>query len=111
MRTYQAKVSDQYGAEAVEELVGDAATKMNPAVLHDIQDRFRDALGGTRRIRDIARGLGTFSRVERDLLVPVNLMHVIEVAINMCFNEIKYRARVVKDYGRTPPVQVSPMLQ
>jgi len=107
MRTYQAKVSDRFGVEAVEETTGEAAAKMNPAVLHDIQDRFRDALGGTRRIRDVARGLGTFSRVERDQLVPVNLMHVIDAALNMCLNEIKYRARMVKDYGKTPTVMAS----
>ena len=72
-------------------------------MLDDILARFKDALTGTQRIRDISRGLGTFSRVEQDQLVPVNLMHVIDVAINMAFNEIKYRARLVKDYGRNLP--------
>ena len=81
--------------------------KLNPMLLDDILARFRDALGGTHRIRDIARSLGTFSRVERDELVPVNLMRVIEAAVNMCFNEIKYRAQVVKDYGEIPTVMGS----
>ena len=73
---------------------------LGPSMIDDLQARFADALHGTRRIKDIARGLGSFSRVEQDRLVPVNLMHVIEVAINMVFNEIKYRARLVKEYGK-----------
>jgi signal transduction histidine kinase/CheY-like chemotaxis protein len=107
MRLYQARLGDRFGTEIVEEAAGDAAVQMNPAFLNDIQDRFRDALDGTLKIRDIARGLGTFSRVERDLLVPVDLIRVIEAALNLCFNEIKYRARVVKDYGRIPTVLAS----
>ena len=79
----------------------------NPAMLEDILARFKDALGGTHRIRDIARGLGTFSRVEKDQAVPVNLMHVIDVALNMAFSEIKYRARLVKEYGRIPTIMAS----
>ncbi len=107
MRAYQATVGDRFGAEVVEKTVGSAATKMSAAALSDIQDRLRDALDGANRIREIAQGLGTFSRVERDQLVPVDLEHVIEVALHMCFNEIKYRARVVKDYGATPTVIAS----
>jgi CheY-like chemotaxis protein/anti-sigma regulatory factor (Ser/Thr protein kinase) len=34
-------------------------------------------------------------------------MHVIEVAINMAYNEIKYRARLVKEYGRIPTIMAS----
>ena len=106
-RRYQARVEDSLGAERAEALLGDAAEQMNPAMLGDIRDRFADALDGAQRIKSIARGLGTFSRVERDKLVPVKLKHVIEVAINMAYNEIKYRARLVKDYAATSPVLAS----
>ena len=106
VRTVQARFVEQHNAPSVGET--DPLTQtMNPAMLDDILNRFEDALGGTRRIRDIARGLGTFSRVERDKPVPVNLMHVIEVAINMSYNEIKYRARLVKEYGRIPTIMAS----
>jgi PAS domain S-box-containing protein len=107
IRDCQAKMKDRYGPESVEQTVDDAAKGVNPAMLNDILERLHESLGGTRRIRDITRGLGTFSRVEMDQLVPVNLRHVIEAAMNMCFNEIKYRARVVKDYGNTPTVAAS----
>ena len=89
------------------ELIGPDRELLNPSMLDDIRTRFEDALGGTRRIKDIARGLGTFSRVEKDQAVSVNLMHVIEVALNMAFSEIKYRARLVKDYGHIPTIMAS----
>jgi CheY-like chemotaxis protein/anti-sigma regulatory factor (Ser/Thr protein kinase) len=97
-------VGERIGNEEWASLMGKDQEMLNPAMLDDMSARFRDALQGSHRIKDVARGLGTFSRVERDRMVPVTLMHVIEVAINMAFNEIKYRARLVKEYGQTATV-------
>lgn len=80
---------------------------IDPENLDDIKVRFEESLDGTRRIREIVRGLGTFSRVEKDQLAPVSLRNVIEVAFNMAQNEIKYRAQVIKDYGNVPPLLAS----
>ncbi|MBW2732043.1 MAG: hybrid sensor histidine kinase/response regulator [Deltaproteobacteria bacterium] len=84
-----------------------SAMAPTPFMLDDVVDRFKDALEGTRRIKDVARGLATFSRVDDNRREPVNLAQVIDVAINMVFNEIKYRARLVKDYGRISSVMAS----
>ncbi len=80
---------------------------LNPRLWDDLLSRFEDALAGALKIREIARGLSTFSRVEKDQLFPIDVKHAIEAAINMAYNEIKYRARLVKDYGKTPLVTVS----
>jgi PAS domain S-box-containing protein len=88
-------------------LMGQDHELLNPSMLDDIRARFKDALEGTHRIKGIVRGLGVFSRVERDRVVTVALMHVIEVAINMAFNEIKYRARLVKEYGKTSTIMAN----
>jgi signal transduction histidine kinase/DNA-binding response OmpR family regulator len=103
----QARLVDRFGTEVVNEAMGTAASWSTAVNLPDIQARFRDALRGTRRIRDIAQGLKTFSRVEQDQLEPVHLMDVVEAALNMCSNEIKYRARVVKEYSKTPALMAS----
>ncbi|MBW1811094.1 MAG: response regulator [Deltaproteobacteria bacterium] len=97
-------IIQRLGSEEWAKLMGADLEYFNPLMLDDIQDRFKDAMEGSYRIKDIARGLGTFSRVEQDRLVPVHLTHVIEVAINMVFNEIKYRSRLVKDYGEVSTV-------
>ena len=107
MKQYKVSLEEYLGEEKLSQIVGVAGELFNPALLAGMQEKFNDALGGTRRIRDTTRGLGTFSRVEKDRLAPVDLMHVIEVAIGMGFNEIKYRARLVKDYGVIPVVMAS----
>ncbi len=107
MKQYKASLEEHLGEEKLSQVVGVAGELFNPAMLAGVQEKFKDALGGTRRIRDTTRGLGTFSRVEKDRLVPVDLMNVIEVAVSMVFNEIKYRARLVKDYGVIPVVMAS----
>jgi CheY-like chemotaxis protein len=50
------------------------------------------------------RDLKTFSRVDGDHRARIDLRAVIESSINLAFNEIRYRARLVEDYGAPPPV-------
>jgi signal transduction histidine kinase/CheY-like chemotaxis protein len=107
MRHVQGRISKRSKAPGDTNGLDDAAQQMNPMMLDDITQRFEHARSGAVRIRDIARGLATFSRVDEDKLVPVSLAHVIDVATNMAFNEVKYRARLVKDYGKTPMVLAS----
>lgn len=67
--------------------------------LSDVENRLNEALSGARRIQRITRSLGTFSRVDKDKVVPVNVPYVLECAVNMAFNEIKYRAQLITDYS------------
>jgi signal transduction histidine kinase len=57
------------------------------------------ARNGAERIRDIVRGLKTFSRPENETRAPLNITHVIDAALAMLANEIRHRTRLVKDYG------------
>jgi len=77
------------------------------ALWADVVERAREALGGVRKIMSIARGLGTFSRVEPDRVEPVDLRYPIESAISIAQNEIKYRAKLDKDLGSTALVLAS----
>ncbi len=104
MRRLRARLDDLVDPAILEDVVGDSGEKLNAAAFDHVLARLKDALGGTDRIREIARSLGTFSRVEQDQLVPVNLEHVIDAALNMAYNEVKYRARLVRDLAGTPTV-------
>ena len=95
------------GAPTSGDLAGASLARTNTAARDDACERLREALVGTRRIREIARGLGTFSRVEDEPPSAVNLVAVIEVAINMALHEIRYRARLVKELGEVPAVLAS----
>jgi two-component system cell cycle sensor histidine kinase/response regulator CckA len=59
---------------------------------------------GAERIRKIVRGLKTFSRTEEERRTVVDVRPLLELSINMAFNEIRHRARLVKDYGPIPLV-------
>jgi signal transduction histidine kinase/CheY-like chemotaxis protein len=108
VRRFQSRLADRFGDETLDQVAGEAARRINPLELDDIRARFDDALQGSRRIREVARGLGAFSRVSEDRLVPVELEHVIEAALKLASNEIRHRARLVRDYGRgVPAVQAN----
>ncbi len=64
----------------------------------DFSNRLREIIDGARRIKQIAQDLNTFSRQDGQELVPVRLQDSVEHALNMVSNELKFRARVVRDF-------------
>ncbi len=64
-----------------------------------------EAREGSERIRKIVRGLKTLSRADDERQTVIELRPVLELSVNMAFNEIRHRARLVKDYGQTPLVE------
>ena len=60
------------------------------------------AVEGAHRIRDIAKHLRVFSHMDEGRVEPRPSPEAIDTAIDMAFNEIKYRARLVKRYGDVP---------
>jgi CheY-like chemotaxis protein len=77
------------------------------ARLEDLVEQAGEAVDGANRVRNIVKDLKTFARAEEERNVPVSLRQVIETAINMSFNEIKYRARLIKEYGKTPTIMAN----
>jgi PAS domain S-box-containing protein len=74
--------------------------------MRDLEVMLREAQGGAARVTKIVRGLKTFSRVEKETIEVTDLIPVLELAINMTLNEIRHRARLIKDYGKVPLVDV-----
>jgi len=64
----------------------------------------RDAKVAVERIRRIVRGLQTFSRADDDSREVLDLHRVLELAIAMAANEIRHRAKLVRQYGKPPSV-------
>ncbi|MEZ4367120.1 MAG: ATP-binding protein [Kofleriaceae bacterium] len=62
------------------------------------------ALEGTRRIRDIVADLGAFSRVADGTPTPLEVQPLLDAAVRMASHEIRYRARMVRDFAPTPKV-------
>jgi len=78
--------------------------QLGPGELADVVTRARDALSGTQRIREVARGLGTFARVSEAARSTVDVRDAIETAITMSVHELKYRARLVRELAEVPRI-------
>ncbi len=102
-----AEAAVRRGADDVAAARADDPHRFNPPSFEDAIGLLRGALDGMERIKQIARSLGTFSRVESTKVSPVDVRRAAEHAIAMAFNEIKYRARLVKDFTAVSPVLAS----
>jgi nitrogen-specific signal transduction histidine kinase len=70
----------------------------------DVHKLVDDARLGAGRVRDIVRQLKMFSRAEEDARPEaVDVHRVLETAISMASNEIRHRARLVRDYTEPAP--------
>jgi PAS domain S-box-containing protein len=97
----------ELGAETLTELLGTDAPMVEPALLSDMAECAREALAGTERIKTISRAIGTFSRVESNERSRVDLNYAIECATTMALTVIKFRAKLVVDYAKLPPIWAS----
>jgi PAS domain S-box-containing protein len=60
---------------------------------------------GTARMRDIVRDLRTFTHDDgEERQAHVDVRRVLDASVNLAWNEIRHRARLVKEYGDVPPV-------
>lgn len=64
----------------------------------EMQQALVDAREGAERVRVIVQDLKTFSRSDEHRRGPVDVRTVLESSVNMAWNEIRHRARLVKDY-------------
>ena len=102
-----------YIAEIVGQLGGSSATTMSPAMREtwirgEIKTPLDDAREAAERVRFIVRDLKVFSRSpSEELRGPVNVKAVMESSLRMAWNEIRHRARLVKDYGNVPDVDAN----
>ena len=73
----------------------------------DIDTIVTEARSAVDRIRNIMRGLAAFSRAGEDRRTSLDIGRVLDLAIGMAGNEIRHRARLVKQYGETPAVHAN----
>lgn len=70
----------------------------------DLLEELRDARNSADRVREIVRDLKLFSRTQEEHHGAVNVEKVLESTLRMAWNEVRHRARVVRDYGSVPRV-------
>jgi two-component system NtrC family sensor kinase len=84
-----------------------AARKLD-YISEDVWELISESLDGAERVRKIVQDLKTFSRVDEAEWIFANLVECLESTINIVWNEIKYKATLVRDFAELPPVQCYP---
>ncbi len=95
---------------AVQEFLRQAARKREDLkldyVLADIPKLIGRSKEGTERIKKIVSDLKTFARSDEGV-GDVDINQTIELALNIAWNEIKYKAEVIRDFAEVPRVRGS----
>ncbi len=73
-------------------------------MLADFESAISDCVSGAERIARIVRGLREFVHPDQSELREVDLRDVLESAVELCSNELRYGVRVHRDYQTLPKV-------
>ncbi|HEX7639046.1 MAG TPA: PAS domain S-box protein [Burkholderiaceae bacterium] len=74
-------------------------------MLEDVPMLLSESADGLGRVKRIVQDLKDFSRVDNCDLAEADLNAGLDSTLNVVFNEVKYKADVVKQYGQLPPVR------
>ncbi len=75
-----------------------------PSCRTDMADLVRESMDGLKRVRDIVQALKDFSHVGETDWQVANLHAGLDSTLNIVGNELKYKARIDKQYGELPPI-------
>ncbi len=73
----------------------------------EIRKGVDDAVDGARRVQRIVRDLKTFAGSLQDEVTLVDVVTAIDAALKLSANELRFRARVVRNVVEVPPVRVN----
>ncbi|HEX7507053.1 MAG TPA: ATP-binding protein, partial [Polyangia bacterium] len=81
--------------------------KLDPSSEEDrveLGEELADALEASERLRDIVRDLKIFSRTPETSMGPVDMQRILESSLRMAWNELKHRARIIRQFQPVPLV-------
>lgn len=70
----------------------------------DMDELLSESLEGLKRVKHIVQSLKDFSRIGGTEYEMANLEQGLDSTLNVAWNEIKYKADVIKEYGAIPEV-------
>jgi len=77
-------------------------------LLDDIPALVAESNDGAARVRTIVQNLKGFSRTDLADMEPANINECLERAINIAWNELKYKVTLEKNFGELPTVNCYP---
>ncbi|MCK5230469.1 MAG: response regulator [Desulfobulbaceae bacterium] len=77
-------------------------------LLEDVGDLIKESLEGTERVKEIVLNLKSFSRVDERKYIAADINECLDSTLNIVWNELKYKAKVEKDYGDIKAIKCFP---
>jgi len=71
-------------------------------VIDDVRKLIRESMDGAERVRTIVKNMKSFSRVDEAECKPADINECIVSTINIVWNELKYKASLIKELGDIP---------
>jgi len=71
-------------------------------ILEDGRELIKESLDGAERVRTIVKNMKSFSRVDEAECKPADINECIDSTINIVWNELKYKASLIKELGDIP---------
>jgi PAS domain S-box-containing protein len=93
--------------ELMQELLSDSGRSIGKAELSDLRQMLSEAGEAAERVRTIVRDLMLFSRAEEDKRGAVDVKRALESSLRMASNEIRHRARLIREYQDVPFVEAN----
>ncbi|RMG57166.1 MAG: PAS domain S-box protein [Deltaproteobacteria bacterium] len=100
---------EEKGNDELKGEVKSLARKMKvDLILEDLTDLVDESLEGAARVRKIVQDLKSFSRVDEAEQKHADINECLESTINIVWNEIKYKAKLIRDFGDLPQTKCYP---
>ncbi len=77
-------------------------------ILEDCPQVIEESLEGIERVISIIADLKNFAHLDGDEFEPADINSGLESTLNIVWNELKYKAQVVRDFGSLPEVRCYP---
>jgi signal transduction histidine kinase len=98
----QQAASSDLAAEARQALAVKAKELKIEYSLQDARELIAECLDGTERVKEITTNLKNFSRIGNSEQQAANLNTCLDETLRIVWNELKYKATVIKEYGELP---------
>jgi len=77
-------------------------------ISEDIRNLIAESLDGADRVKEIVQDLKRFSRLDESKHKVADINAGLGSTINIVWNESKYKATLIKDFGNIPPTKCRP---
>ncbi len=103
----QAELTASLGADAAAAILERAGADVAVQQAAILEAGAREAMDGARRVAKIASDLKVFARADSDERAPVSVNALIDKAIDIAANELRFRATIRHHYGDVPRVMAN----